>query len=162
MKPIRRLRLRRATIQDLDILVEQRRNMFEDLRHRTSLEHKVGDSSYRKFVKEMMRKGRFVGFLAETKDGEVIAGACVWIRDIQPHPGKISPRKGPYLMSVYTAPKFRRLGLATRLVKETMEWAKKNGFMQMTLHASRMGRQLYQDLGWERTWEMRFNLKGRR
>jgi GNAT superfamily N-acetyltransferase len=156
-----RFQIRRATLRDLDILVEQRRNMFEDLRHRSPVEHRVGDRSYRKFVEEMIPKGRFAGFLAETKDGTAVAGACVWIREVQPHPGKTSPTRGPYLMSVYTAPKFRGLGLATRVIKEAMKWAKKKGFAQMTLHASRMGRRLYKELGWERTWEMRVNLRQR-
>lgn len=158
----RLLRIRRARLKDLGILVEQRHNMFEHLRHRSPIEHRIGDLSYRKFVTEMMPKKRFVGFLAETKDGEVVAGACVWIREIQPHPGKKSSKRGPYLMSVYTVPKYRGLGLATRLVKEAMKWAKKKGFTQMTLHASRMGRRLYKDLGWERTWEMRVNLRNPR
>ncbi len=157
-----RFHVRRARLGDLDVLIEQRHDMFEDLRRRTAIEHRVGDRSYRKFVEEMMSKGRFAGFLAETKDAEVVAGACVWVREVQPHPGRISPAREPYLMSVYTAPQYRGLGIATRLVKEAVKWAKKKGFTQMTLHASRMGRRLYKRLGWERTWEMRVNLKSPR
>lgn len=151
--------IRQASLRDLDALVEQRHEMFEDLRHRTPTEHHIGDQAYREFVPEMIRKKRFVGFLAVTKDGLPVAGACIWLKEVQPHPGKTRPRKTPYLMSVYTLPEFRGRGLATRLVKETMKWSRKRGFTQMTLHASKMGRHLYKALGWERTWEMRVNLK---
>jgi GNAT superfamily N-acetyltransferase len=132
--------------------------MFEEIRHRTRAEHRKGDISYRRFVRKMLAKKRFVAFLAETRNGEIAAEACVWIRENQPQPSKKSSKWGAYLMSVYTAPKFRGQGVATRLVKEAMKWVKKKGFNRMTLHASRMGQRMYRKLGWERTWEMRINL----
>jgi ribosomal protein S18 acetylase RimI-like enzyme len=133
--------------------------MFEELRHRTRQEHRVGDSAYRKFLRDAIPSKRFAGFVAETTDGEVVAGACVWMREIQPHPGRISPKRGAYLMSVYTASNFRGRGLARTLVKQCMNWARKNGSVQMSLHASKMGRKMYKRLGFERTWEMRIDLK---
>jgi GNAT superfamily N-acetyltransferase len=150
--------IRRATLKDLETLVEQRHRMFEDLRPRTPAEHVIGDEAYRKFVPDMLQKRRFAAFLAITEEGRPVAGACVWLKEMQPHPGTTRPKKSPYLMSVYTMPEYRGLGLARRLVKEAMKWSKRKGFLQMSLHASRMGRHLYKDLGWERTWEMRINL----
>jgi len=59
---------------------------------------------------------------------------------------------------MYTEPKFRGRGLATRIVNEAMRWSKRNGHAVMTLHASKQGRSVYSRLRWERTWEMRVRL----
>ena len=67
----------------------------------------------------------------------------------------------PLLLSVYTDPRFRRLGLASRCTKAAMDWCRAQGFPSMTLHASKKGRGVYQGLGWKRTWEMGVSLAPR-
>lgn len=150
-------RIRQATPKDLDILVHQRHMMFEDMKHRTAVEHKVGDDSYRRWATAMMKRNQLHCFLVISDEGEVAAGGCVWLREEQPGPGRPA-RKIPYLMSMYTEPKLRRKGLATMIVNETMRWSKKNHYAEMTLHASKAGRKVYPRLGWKRTWEMMVDL----
>jgi GNAT superfamily N-acetyltransferase len=152
------IRIRRASLKDLGVLVEQRRKMFEDIRHRSPMMHEKADRTYRKWVTDMSRRKRFQGFLAMNSNGEPIAGGCVWIRDAQPHPGADQRLKVPYLLSMYTEPGYRGKGIATLIVKKAMLWSRRRGYKLMTLHASRMGRPVYSKLGWERTWEMRVNL----
>jgi GNAT superfamily N-acetyltransferase len=127
--------------------------MFEEMKHRTPDEHKVGDDSYRLWATAMMKRNLLHCFIITSDGGDVAAGGCLWLREEQPGPGHPA-RRIPYLMSMYTEPKFRRRGLATTIAKETMRWSKKNGYPEMTLHASRMGRNVYPKLGWKRTWEM--------
>ena len=72
----------------------------------------------------------------------------------------------PYLFSMYTEPEFRRRGVASLIVRESVEWCKKNGFPSMRLHASKKGRALYRKYGFARAWEMEqwfkvTNVKGR-
>ncbi|MHB1907854.1 MAG: GNAT family N-acetyltransferase [Nitrososphaerales archaeon] len=150
----RAFHLRRATRRDIDTLVMHRHAMFEDLRHRTRREHLVGDRAYRKFVLEMLARKTFACFVVETKDREIVASGCVWLRERQPHPGKTSPSKEAYLMSMYTKKEHRGKGFATKIVKEAIKWAKKKGYSSLNLHASFMGRPVYKKLGFKRTHEM--------
>jgi GNAT superfamily N-acetyltransferase len=55
---------------------------------------------------------------------------------------------------MYTDPGFRGKGLATSIVKSAEDWSRENGYYTITLHASKMGRKLYSELGWKRGWEM--------
>jgi predicted acetyltransferase len=61
-------------------------------------------------------------------------------------------------MSFYTEPAYRGQGLATLIVKETMNWSRDKGYPWMTLHASAAGRGVYEKLGWEATTEMRYTV----
>jgi GNAT superfamily N-acetyltransferase len=153
-----RLRIRRTTLRDLDVLVRQRRGMFESMQSFSPEEHAVGDREYRRWAKRLMSKRGFVGWIAETAAGRPVAGGAVWLREHLPRPGKAA-QKIPYLISMYTEPEFRGRGLASRIVKEAMHWSQRNGHAVMTLHASKQGRRVYSRLHWERTWEMRVRLR---
>ena len=150
-------RVRRATLRDLDALVRQRRGMWEAIGDHTPEEHDRADAVYRRWARQRLKSGRLVGFLVETRSRHVVAGGCVWLRENQPRPGW-EDRTMPYLLSMYTEPEYRGKGLATRIVREAVRWARANGFRRMTLHASDEGRNVYARLGWQRTWEMRYRL----
>ncbi|HEV2137230.1 MAG TPA: GNAT family N-acetyltransferase [Nitrososphaerales archaeon] len=77
---------------------------------------------------------------------------------MQPYPG-FAGGKVPYLMSVYTEPDFRGKGVATLVIKHAMDWAKRHGFHSMSLHASKVGRKIYESLGWESGNEMDYEIK---
>ena len=68
----------------------------------------------------------------------------------------------PYLLSMYTEPDFRRRGVASMVVKEAINWCRKNKYERLMLHASEMGRKVYSQLGFKRTWEMRLDLAHKR
>jgi GNAT superfamily N-acetyltransferase len=155
---VEKFKLRLATLADLEALVHQRHMMFEDMRHRSVKEHRVGDDSYRRWAPLMMKRRLLRCYVVINSRSEIVAGGCLWLRDVQPGPGHAAD-KVPYLLSMYTEPAFRRKGLATMIVKECMEWARAKGYRGLTLHASKKGRKVYSELGWERTWEMRYDLE---
>lgn len=153
-----RFKVVRATEKDIEVLVHQRHEMFEDIRHRSREEHRIGDESYRTWAIGRLRRRLLRCFLVTDVRGTIVAGGCVWLREEQPGPGFPSgPR--PYLMSMYTEPRFRRKGIASLIVGEALRWARNNGYESMTLHASKAGRKVYSKLGWKRTWEMEFDLE---
>jgi GNAT superfamily N-acetyltransferase len=117
--------------------------MFEDIKHRTEVDHALGDRSYRRWAGREMKAGRLVAFLVETCNDRPAAGGVVWLRQVQPSPRYAGGRL-PYLMSMYTEPEFRGKGFATRVVKDAERWARSNGYPWMTLHASETGRLLYE------------------
>ena len=158
MRKLAEIKIRRARLADLETLVVQRRKMFEDILHRSSSQNRIADVKYRKWVVEMIKKRRFIGFLAVCVEGEPVAGGCVWIREMHPSPWSEGKLRAPYLMSMYTRPLYRGRGIASSIVKEAMIWSKKKGYRTMILHASKSGRPVYSRLGWKRTWEMRVDL----
>lgn len=129
--------------------------MFEEMSDSTTGELQSLEESYGKWAKEMMRLGVFHGYIAKTARGKVAASGCLWLREQQPSPGRPAGLI-PYLMSVYTVREYRRNGLASMIVKEAMEWARKRGYYKILLHASVKGRKVYTKLGWKRTWEMEY------
>jgi len=131
--------------------------MFEDIRHRSAREHKVGDESFSKWAQKKIKTGELTCYLAQSGT-RTAAGGCVWLREEQPGPGYTGGLI-PYVMSMYTEPAFRRKGLASLLVKTMEREARREGHPWMTLHASTFGRKIYPKLGWKRGWEMYLDLK---
>lgn len=155
---MQRFRVRTARVADLDVLVHHRHMMFESMEHPTPEQQKVGDDSFREWAPAMMKKRLLRCRLVIDEKGEIAGGGCIWLRDVQPGPGR-KARKVPYLLSMYTEPKFRRKGVAAMIVEDHMQWAKRHEYRKMTLHASETGRKVYSKLGWVRTWEMEVDLK---
>ena len=61
-----------------------------------------------------------------------------------------------YIHNVYTAPEFRRRGLARRLMETMVAWCRAKPCEYVSLHAAGMGRPLCQAMGFQPTREMRF------
>jgi GNAT superfamily N-acetyltransferase len=139
------------------VLSDHRNAMFAEYAPLTPEESAVAVDAYPTWAREKMRERLFHGYVVETSGGEVAASGCVWLREQQPSRGRPASL-APYVMSIYTDPKFRRKGLASMIMKETMAWSKKRGYRKMTLHASPAGRKVYSKLGWKRTWEMEVQL----
>jgi GNAT superfamily N-acetyltransferase len=151
-------KIRRATLTDMGVLSDHRNAMFEEYAPLTPEERAVAVDAYPAWAREMMKKKRFHGYIVETRGGKVAASGCVWLRAQQPSRGRPATLI-PYVMSVYTHPNYRRKGLASMIMLETMAWSKKHGYRKMLLHASTAGRKVYSQLGWKRTWEMDVDLK---
>lgn len=157
----RRIRIRRATLRDLEALVHQRREMWREISDHTDAELDAADPVYRAWARRRLDSGTLVAFLAEERDHRIVSGGCVWLQEIQPRPGWTA-RVQPYLLSMYTEPDSRGRGLATRIVREAIRWSKGQGYARLLLHASDDGRGVYQRMGFTRTWEMRYRLVGRK
>lgn len=150
--------IRRASLSDLESLVYQRRRMWEDM---DSFDKSVldrGDCEYRLWARARLRNGTLQGWLAEDSDMRVVGGGCIWLQPIQPHP-EVKKHRQPYLMSMFTEPSYRGKGVASEIVKAAVEWSRVKGYPYVMLHASEMGRSVYERLGFERRWQMRLDLK---
>jgi len=156
--PMRGFKVRVATAKDIDLLVEMRHKMFEDMRPRTAEEHRIGDRAYRKWALQKMRDGRLRCYIVNDGKGAPAGGGGVWLREVQPSPGH-DARLMPYLLSMFTEREFRRKGVATLVVKEAERWARAGGYPVMNLHPSKEGRKVYAKLGWKRSWEMYMELE---
>ena len=150
-------KIRQAALRDLKTLIAHRRGMWFDIGYRNKAELEAADQAYRRWARERLKSGELIGFIAETNE-QVAGSGCIWLRPRQPKPGNAKGVQ-PYLLSMYTEHPFRGKGVATKIVKEAIRWAKAKGFPQLSLHASDMGKSIYSKLGFKQTWEMRLELK---
>ena len=155
--PRGRVKLRRASLHELDVLVRQRRSMWEDIGERNKAKLAEESRVYRRWVRSKLKTGRVVGWVAETNRGDIVAGGIVWLRPTVPRPGAKHSVE-PNLLSMYTEPNWRGRGLASKIVHEAVKWAKRSGYTEIRLHASTMGRAIYTRRGFTRAWEMKLKL----
>src|SRR5882762_7952942 len=155
-----RLSVRPAGVRDLDALVHQRRAMWKALGVGNEELHVKGDRVYKRWARARLKNHELMAWVVKSFDGRIAGGGCVWLQPVQPRPHRASMVQ-PYLLSMYTEPDFRRRGVASMVVKEAMEWCRKNKYERLMLHASETGRKVYCKLGFRRTWEMRRDLAQR-
>jgi GNAT superfamily N-acetyltransferase len=59
---------------------------------------------------------------------------------------------------MYTLPEYRKMGVASSIVKEAIKWSRDNGFGRISLHASSQGKSVYEKFGFQQTNEMLLKL----
>ncbi len=153
-----RPRLRLAGLDEMALLVHQRRAMFEAMGHSDAVELDRADREYARWYRRQHRLGRIQAFVAELPGQGVIGGGAVWLQERHPWPGFPGGRL-PYLMSFYTEPRARGRGIASALVQRALAWCRARGFSSMSLQASAMGRRIYERLGFTASSEHRLALE---
>ena len=149
--------IRTATLDDCDTIIAHRRAMFSEMGHRDEAALDAMTHFFRPWLRRKMEAREYLTWLAIAPDGAVAGGTGLWLMDWAPHMiGPGTPRGN--ILNVYTAPQFRRQGIARRLVTEILNWCRANRIHTVILHASQDGRSLYEALGFQPTNEMRLNL----
>ena len=143
-----------AGADDINLLVTHRLNMWRDIHPEFGAKVDESEGRTRTWIGRKLAEGKLIGFIARTAGGKVAGSGCIWLRDEQPRPANPS-QEVPYLMSMYTEPKFRRKGVAKMIVRRALKWCRDHGYDRLNLHASAQGKPLYQSLGFEPTTEMR-------
>ncbi len=136
--------------------------MFAEFGRRTPAELRAHDRVYARWARREMRTGTFFAIIAETADGRPMASGAVWLMPQQPRPGRLARPVLPYVLSMYTERRFRGQGAASRIVGEMVDWAREHRYPRIFLHASKMGRPVYERLGFRAANEMRRDLPVRR
>jgi GNAT superfamily N-acetyltransferase len=149
--------LRPAGPRDIDLLVRQRSALFRDLGDLPEAAVRRHARAFRPWLRREMRAGRLVGRIAEDPAGRPIGAGLLWFQPRHPSP-RFAQTDQPYVLSVYTAPAARRRGAATAIVLDLIEIARGRGYVRVELHATEMGRPLYEKLGFRPTNQMRLTL----
>jgi ribosomal protein S18 acetylase RimI-like enzyme len=144
--PLRGVTIRRATVADIDDLVRLRRLMFEAMGFDDPAKLDAGDAAATDYFAQAIPSGEFQGWLAVTPGGEAVSACGLVIDRHPPGPGNLSGKTG-YIMNVVTHPAYRRRGLARRLMQTVLAWLEERGIQRAELHATDMGRPLYEELG---------------
>ncbi len=104
-----------------------------------------------------MPLGEYLAWLAEQGDS-VVGGVGVVLRRLLPRPGHLSGGHEAYVLNMWVDEAHRNRGLATRLMREVMEWCAAQSIRRVSLHASAQGHSVYERLGFTATNEMRLDL----
>lgn len=148
--------IRRATPDDLEVLVAHRRAMFVDMGYRDEAVLDAMAAKFHPWLLARMNRGEYLAWLATAADNSIVAGTGLWLMDWLPHMVGSGPRGN--IVNVYTAPNFRRRGLARELMNVAVEWCRPNGVDVVILHASPEGRSLYESMGFVASNEMRMRV----
>ena len=154
--------LRLATLDDIPALVSHRRKMFEDMAAVESRHHDLSgidamDLAYAEQLRYEIPVGSTRIWVIDDQ-GQIAASGALKFVDWLPRPN--GSRRGlVYVHSVYTEKAYRRQGLARRILTAMIAYCSENGWSRISLHASELGRGLYEDLGFQPTNEMRLVLE---
>lgn len=150
--------IRKATVEDISIIVHHRKMMFTDMGLDDLALIERMEAPFGVWLAERLENGTYHGWFAVDGDGLVIGGAGLWIYDWIPSPLAPEPPRG-YILNVYTEPAQRKQGIARRLVEEILADCRERGLVNVLLHASHQGRPIYEGIGFEQTNEMRIRLE---
>ena len=133
---------KRLTEKELDIFIEMRINQ---LREEGAKEDIDLVPALRDYYKRHMADGTFVSWLA-VDDAEIIGTSGMSFVEKPPYFGCPSGKMG-LLSSMFTNPRYRRMGIAKELLHRVVEEARKYGCGTIQITASDMGVKLYESYG---------------
>ncbi len=139
------MNFRKATIKDVDTLIKLRIDLllilFGSLTKNDEDIIRMRLAGY--FVKHI--DFDFIAMLAE-ENNNIVSTVFLVTSELPAGPEFITGKKGT-LVNVFTYPEYRRMGLATKLIKLIIEIAKQNGVSMIDLYASKDGKPLYERFG---------------
>jgi GNAT superfamily N-acetyltransferase len=158
-------RIRAATIEDAETIAWHRARMFQDMGEVPPHLFDEFRAKARSALEEMIARGEYQGWLATpaVAPAKIIGGAGVQLLQALPRPlhsddgTKVSDGRYGVIINVFTEPDWRRRGVAVRLLRRVIDWAKTQRIDRIVLHASKDGRALYERLGFSASNEMRFD-----
>jgi GNAT superfamily N-acetyltransferase len=139
--------IREATIDDMDVLVRHRLAMFTDMAR--PFDAPLIDQMFRDWLRPMMIAGEYRGWLCETDEGDVVAGAGLSLIKWPPGPSPIRSDRVAFVYNVYTEHGHRRRGLARRLMETLHAWCASHGIGAIALNASNEAEPLYTSMGYQ-------------
>lgn len=147
--------VRLATPDDTSLITGHRYKMFIAMgQDPQETRHAVYEVGHDEWLRPKIEAGTYIGYFAVNEQGEVIAGAGLWLMDWIPGPYAPTAVAG-YLCNVFTEEAYRGKGIARKLVTMAVEECQKRGLKRLALHASDDGRPLYESMGFHGTNEMR-------
>lgn len=98
-------------------------------------------------ILEKLNKDKIPFILVALDHGEWIGTASLWEEDLEKRPDLT-----PWVAGVYVKEEYRGKGIATKLISEVLEMAKKLGYKKIYLHTEK-ATGLYEKLGWTKLEE---------
>ena len=146
------VRIRRATLADLPLLLGYRRAMAEEMEGADEVAVNRMIATLEPYLRTAIAEDRWHFWIAEP-------GGCGSVEIVQWVPGRLDPTpRRAWIHSVYSEPSLRHRGIGRELTQTIIAWSRERGFEWIYLHASDQGRPLYESLGFVPSSEMRLKL----
>ena len=147
--------IRRATLADIPHLLHHRRAMFLEI---GNSEEEIAPTieAARLYLDWALADGSCRAWVAVHR-ASVIGGGFIVFAHWPAVPGSGKPCR-PWILNVYVEPAFRRRGIARALMETMIQHCREENFPFVSLHASDLGRPLYEQMGFVPTNEMRLDL----
>jgi|LSQX01.2.fsa_nt_gb GNAT superfamily N-acetyltransferase len=137
---------RRAETKDIDDLVLMRLQFIKEVQHvEDSDKDDVLEEELMKFFNAMMPDDGFIAWVAD-ENGKIISTSGLCFYTLAPSYKNMSG-KVAYIQNMYTLPEYRGRGIAKVLFDKVLTEAKKLGYKKISLHATEMGRLIYEKFG---------------
>jgi len=137
--------IRKANLDDIDTLIKIRVDYLLADRGSLTLEEEAAvRAQLKRYFPEHINRD-FIATLVEI-DHQVVSAAFLAIAEKPANPAFITGKTGT-LLNVLTYPEYRRRGIATRIIREIIEEAKKLDVSSIDLSATPDGKALYEKLG---------------
>ena len=145
------LTFRTAGIGDLELLTESRLRAIRTYRHLSEtapLPQELPDA-VRDYYRQALASGGHIAFLALAGERLAATGGLDLRREMPSYhnPAGLSG----HIMNIWTEPAFRGRGIAWRMLDLLTAAARERGCLTVSLHATAMGRPLYQRYGFTAT-----------
>jgi GNAT superfamily N-acetyltransferase len=139
------MNIRKAAIEDINILIKLRIDyLLADRGYLTKDEETAIGLQLTSYYKKHINRD-FIALLAEV-DNNVVSTAFLVISEKPANPAFITGKTGT-LLNVFTYPKYRKMGLATKLICQIIDEAKQLCVSSIDLLATQDGKPLYEKLG---------------
>lgn len=141
---------------DLELVCRHRHEMFAASGRSEAVLAPMTEA-FRAWLEPRLISGAYFGWIAEA-DGAPVGGLGMMVVDWPPHPSHPAEGCRGYILNVFVEPGQRGRGVARALMDLAVAEARRRGVTYMFLHATQMGRPLYEQLGWGPTTEMSLTL----
>jgi pyroglutamyl-peptidase len=140
--------IRRATVEDIDVLVEMRLALQREIGALYADAPAEGAAeTNRQYLHWAMPAGEFLAWVAEA-NGQLVACSGLVFYSRMPGMHGLASREA-YVMNMYTHPTYRRMGIASELLNRMIQFARSSGARRIWLRATSMGRPVYEKIGFE-------------
>lgn len=138
--------IRKATLEDIDLLMEWRMEVLHEVFSIPPLQNTDElEQENRAYYQRALAQEEHIACFAYMEDNIVgCGGICLY----QEMPSPDNPTgKCAYLMNIYTKPQFRKRGVGEAIIKWLVAQAIMRGIPKIYLETSKAGKQLYTKLG---------------
>ncbi len=142
---LREWKIRPAVAGDIPALVELRLGMFQSMGYSDPAELEWLRKELYEYMVHKLPLGEYMSWVADVNGQAVASGGLV----IHSAPPTIRNRCGleGYVMSVFTAPEWRKLGIARAIMTAILDYLRMKSIPAVTLRATEQGRPMYLSLG---------------
>ncbi len=137
--------IRPAVAADIPALVELRLGMFASMEHSEPDEVERFRKELYEYMTDKLPSGEYMSWVADVH-GEAVASGGLVIHSAPPTLHNPSGLEG-YVISVFTAPEWRRQGMSRAIMTAILDHLRSKGITKVTLRATEQGRPLYLSLG---------------